>query len=1056
MTEFATSTTRSRICFSGTRTDPVTNSYKYSSTSTHQTRTSRKGRGVRTKILFWNVQGLRAKIAEISNYINNFQIICLTETWIESKNFVKTEKGLSTKYKWFWIEARREKQRGRAAGGMIIGVAKEMETQKFTGNSKGCWASVEVKIRGEWTKIVSIYNNTSCQSMSSELEECLRGEANGGIILGGDLNARIGPLGALNPDEERESSDLSVDEEGENWIELLDTCEMSILNGNTAGDRLGQITRPGNQNQQESVIDYAAANPEARDIIEEFRVGGEPNSDHFPLELYLNTHMELHKELITQQLWNSATKEEYLQRTRNGGRTHSWNDLQTKLWEATPKRCHETGRARRNEWWTDSCQASRELLRQKLKRTRAGEVNYQEYREQRKEYKKEINKAKEEYRSKCREELTQVKNINDGWKFIKKYQNRRTPGNNNKPSSDDFFEHFRQLLQGQEDRATYMEAHLAEEIVELSRDEFDSGLAALKEKKAAGPDNLKAEALKHADEWSKTLMFNLCKGVMNGGPVPANWCQSTILPIYKKGGENLPANYRGIAVGNAIYKLMAGLVCRRIRDYVEENEVLPDSQNGFRKGRSTVDNIYILNQCIQKTIEKERGKLFALFIDFKTAFDSINRRILVEELAQAEIPPQLIRAVVNLYENTTYLVEGKSFESFRGLKQGCPLSPILFAIYIRRLDRVLRANQLGGIVMGRSKIFSLAFADDIVIMAESAADLKDMIKATQRFACKMEITINTDKTKVLTFSKGAQASKVDWTIEGVKYEEVEFFTYLGVEFQRSGRFTRHHKTIARKANRRTTEVWSLAERLFPDSFAIRTQMFNSLVLPILLYAAEVTGFEMCDQYEVIQRRYFKWTLGLPGGTRDAILACECGLLSVASKAVGRAAKYENWIGRKSSILLAGAYGVMRNGVGHSWKKARESRLRALGWSSRAAEEQFTISDNFWRAVKQRDEDIFRQVSRCKAAKKHWYQMPGQLPQYLATCNANMKTIARFRCGSETRDTESWRGESLCRVCACESENPSHVARCQGTTVEELFHENGNGVALMLEILRKRL
>lgn len=263
---------------------------------------------------------------------------------------------------------------------MLIGVIKELETQHFKGNSVGCWASVEVKIRGKWTKIISIYNNTSCLSMSRELEDCFENNTSGGIVLGGDLNARLGTLGAVNPDEERQTCDRVVDEEGENWIEILDTYIMTILNGNTTGDRIGQITRPGNSNQQESILDYAAADPHALEIIEEFKIGDEPISDHFPLELTMDTHIEARKEFITQQLWSPSTKQEFQTKMRNWERQHNWKDLHAKLWEATPKKRIETGTTRKNEWWNTSCQISRNQLRQKLEGVRTGREEYEEYR----------------------------------------------------------------------------------------------------------------------------------------------------------------------------------------------------------------------------------------------------------------------------------------------------------------------------------------------------------------------------------------------------------------------------------------------------------------------------------------------------------------------------------------------------------------------------------------------------------------------------------------------------------------------------------------------------
>lgn len=117
--------------------------------------------------------------------------------------------------------------------------------------------------------------------------------------------------------------------------------------------------------------------------------------------------------------------------------------------------------------------------------------------------------------------------------------------------------------------------------------------------------------------------------------------------------------------------------------------------------------------CTTDTREGGRQTL-SLFVDFKTAFDTVDRSILLDNLRRLGTPDYIQCVIANLYKNTSYSIEGDRFPSYRGLKQGCPLSPLLFALYIHALDRVLAQNQLGGIVIANRKIHALAFADDIV------------------------------------------------------------------------------------------------------------------------------------------------------------------------------------------------------------------------------------------------------------------------------------------------------------------------------------------------------
>ena len=145
-------------------------------------------------------------------------------------------------------------------------------------------------------------------------------------------------------------------------------------------------------------------------------------------------------------------------------------------------------------------------------------------------------------------------------------------------------------------------------------------------------------------------------------------------------------------------------VYQRLRTYVENQQLLPDTQNGFRQGRSTIDNLYILNCAINQELSKPKGKLYAFFVDFTTAFDTVNRRVLWSVMQRMNIPFELITVIQKMYEHTAYSVGGQSFQSHIGVKQGCPLSPLLFALYIADLDKVLERNQLGGIVFGNTKV----------------------------------------------------------------------------------------------------------------------------------------------------------------------------------------------------------------------------------------------------------------------------------------------------------------------------------------------------------------
>lgn len=94
-------------------------------------------------------------------------------------------------------------------------------------------------------------------------------------------------------------------------------------------------------------------------------------------------------------------------------------------------------------------------------------------------------------------------------------------------------------------------------------------------------------------------------------------------------------DYRGVSLTSTLYKLYASVLADRLREEIEEKNLIPQNQTGFeRKGLGTINNIYVLNYLVNRQLGKEKGKMMAFFIDLKAAFDSVNKRILVEAMKE--------------------------------------------------------------------------------------------------------------------------------------------------------------------------------------------------------------------------------------------------------------------------------------------------------------------------------------------------------------------------------------------------------------------------------------
>lgn len=142
----------------------------------------------------------------------------------------------------------------------------------------------------------------------------------------------------------------------------------------------------------------------------------------------------------------------------------------------------------------------------------------------------------------------------------------------------------------------------------------------------------------------------------------------------------------------------------------------------------TIDNVYIMNYLINRQLGKEGGRLVALFVDLRAAFDSLDRRVLVKAMRERGIREGLTERVAEILRETKSKIRigrevGESFWTVRGVRQGCPLSPLLFNLMTADMEEVLSRVKWGGVRVGDGRICTLSYADD----TENEDEMRSMI-----------------------------------------------------------------------------------------------------------------------------------------------------------------------------------------------------------------------------------------------------------------------------------------------------------------------------------------
>ena len=178
-------------------------------------------------------------------------------------------------------------------------------------------------------------------------------------------------------------------------------------------------------------------------------------------------------------------------------------------------------------------------------------------------------------------------------------------------------------------------------------------------------------------------IHSLISQIWAGGSVVSEWRDAEIVPIPKKGDLRSCDNWRGISLLDVVGKLFPRVIQDRLQELSED--VLRESQCGFRKGRGCVDMVFVARQLIKKAIEHDTP-LYVIFVDLKKAYDSIPREALWLVLGKLGIPPTLLSLIRSLHVGmrARVRISGRLTEDIyvnNGLRQGCTLAPTLFNLY---------------------------------------------------------------------------------------------------------------------------------------------------------------------------------------------------------------------------------------------------------------------------------------------------------------------------------------------------------------------------------------
>lgn len=355
-------------------------------------------------------------------------------------------------------------------------------------------------------------------------------------------------------------------------------------------------------------------------------------------------------------------------------------------------------------------------------------------------------------------------------------------------------------------------------------------------------------------------LYTIITKIWDTEDIPEDWKTALIHPIYKKGIKNDPNNYRGISLLPVTYKILSKALQNRLEPQLDPQ--LGEYQAGFRRARSCVEQILNLKLLIKH--QKQRAKnLFVTFVDFKKAYDSIDRETLFNVLEEFGADEKSVAITKQTLSDTKSKVKfqgiiSRSFTIRTGVRQGDGLSPLLFNTVLEKVIREWRKEtgekRIKKIRLGYKKdeleIDCLAFADDLAILAESLEDAIEQINILKEIAEKSGLQISFEKTEYITNVN--DAPKTMKTKYG-KINRVTKFKYLGEIIEANA----SDKEGITARTRKMETAFQLTKNTYnKKSISINGKLrhYNTVVKPECLYASECLNMNMKGQMEEVAKK----------------------------------------------------------------------------------------------------------------------------------------------------------------------------------------------------------
>lgn len=389
----------------------------------------------------------------------------------------------------------------------------------------------------------------------------------------------------------------------------------------------------------------------------------------------------------------------------------------------------------------------------------------------------------------------------------------------------------------------------------------------LKSRKSPGVDGINNSCLKALPRKGIQFLTIFVNSCLNLSYFPDKFKEAKIIAIKKPNKPcDSPSSYRPISLLSSISKILERVIKEKLLDFLDENNILPPQQFGFRREHNTIHPLVRIQQFVKSNFSQQRSTGMVL-LDIKAAFDYVWHDGLIYKLIRFNFPPYIIKIIQSFLSTRTFRVHigsvsSEVFHINAGCPQGSCLSPILYNIYTADIPNL------------NNCIMSI-FADDTAVLcagilsSEILSNLQLALAKLIEYFTKWKISINCDKSQAIYFTRKRKECFIPQSNINVSNSEIKWektVKYLGVVLDMKLTYKDHISYIVNKSNILIRSLYPFINRNSALNIDNKMLILKLIFHAVLFYAAPVWAKSAnchLKRLQILQNKLLKLIHNLP-------------------------------------------------------------------------------------------------------------------------------------------------------------------------------------------------